>query len=124
MQKVFGFSKAKRLNTPSDFRAVFKNPLRSGSPCFTVLASPNGREVSRLGVVVAKRYIRLAVTRNWIKRKIRENFRLYQDKLLGLDIVVLVRCTTIELKRASNLTEILCQQWAEIGKKWKNVCAG
>jgi len=45
----------------------------------------------RLGIAVPKRWIKKAIQRNRIKRKIRESFRVNQYKLFYLDIVVVVR---------------------------------
>jgi len=45
----------------------------------------------RLGIAVPKRWIKTAIQRNRIKRKIRESFRVNQYKLFYLDIVVVVR---------------------------------
>lgn len=45
----------------------------------------------RLGIVVAKRNVKLAVKRNKLKRMIRESFRLQQQLLMGLDVVVVVK---------------------------------
>jgi ribonuclease P protein component len=44
-----------------------------------------------LGLAIAKKNIRKAVTRNIIKRAVRENFRLQQHLLINMDIVVLAR---------------------------------
>lgn len=41
--------------------------------------------------MVAKRYVRLAVERNKLKRAIRESFRHQQLQLAGLDVVVVVK---------------------------------
>lgn len=46
---------------------------------------------ARLGVVVAKRNVRLAVARNRLKRFVRESFRLLQANLRGLDVVVVIK---------------------------------
>lgn len=53
-----------------------------------MLARPNGLNIGRLGIVVAKRFVPLSVNRNLIKRLIREAFRYHQHRLGGLDIVV------------------------------------
>lgn len=42
-------------------------------------------------MVVAKRNVRLAVARNKIKRLVRESFRQEQQRLQGLDIVVVIK---------------------------------
>lgn len=46
---------------------------------------------ARLGMVVAKRNVKLAVDRNKLKRLIRESFRLQHQQMQGLDVVVVVK---------------------------------
>lgn len=48
-------------------------------------------DYARLGLAVSKRKARLAVQRNRLKRLIRESFRVNQQRLSGLDIVVIPR---------------------------------
>jgi len=52
------------------------------------------RDYPRLGIVVSKRNCALAVNRNRIKRIIREQFRLKQHALHGIDLVVLLKSST------------------------------
>lgn len=49
---------------------------------------PNGLEVARLGVVVAKRLARRANVRNLVKRIVREQFRRNRAALKAFDLVV------------------------------------
>ena len=56
---------------------------------FTVLYRDNGKRAPRLGLAVSKKNCRQAVGRNRIKRIVRESFRLNQNRLPGIDIVVL-----------------------------------
>jgi len=42
-------------------------------------------------MVISKQSIKLAVDRNRIRRVIRESFRMQQNNLSGLDIIVLIR---------------------------------
>jgi len=72
---------------------VLKNGKRVSNKelSFAVLANEEGH--ARLGVALAKRFIKKAVQRNQIKRQIREAFRLSQD-LPAVDIVVLTRKST------------------------------
>lgn len=58
------------------------------NPFFQVYARPNGLDVARLGLVVGKKVAKQAVRRNFIKRSIRETFRLNHDRLIGFDFVV------------------------------------
>jgi len=48
----------------------------------------NGLGLSRLGLIVPKRFIPLSVDRNLMKRHVREWFRLRQAALKGRDVLV------------------------------------
>lgn len=93
------FSRNSRLTSPSDFQKVFDSNTRSADSCFVVLARTNGLDVPRLGFAISARRVRLAVTRNLVKRVVRESFRLHQDRLCGLDIVVLVQKPILKADR-------------------------
>lgn len=56
-----------------------------------MFAARSGTGRARLGIVVAKRNVKLAVDRNKLKRQIRESFRQQQLTLAGLDVVVVVK---------------------------------
>lgn len=94
----FGLPKQSRILTRSGFGSVFDGQCRVGDNWFTVFALP--RESAdlgpRLGLVVGRKVSPLAVTRNRIKRNIREAFRLTQHELTGMDFVVLARSTATE----------------------------
>lgn len=80
-----------RLGKPCDYKKVFAKPVKSTDKFFTLLAINNELNHPRLGLAIAKKNIRKAVTRNTIKRAVRENFRLRQHLLCNIDIVVLAR---------------------------------
>ncbi|WP_183411447.1 ribonuclease P protein component [Litorivivens lipolytica] len=85
------FGKASRLLNARDFKNVFDHArLKVSSPELLFLAVPNHLPHARLGLVIAKKNVRLAVQRNRVKRIIRESFR-QQQVVTGLDIVVLAR---------------------------------
>ena len=70
------FPKSSRLLNSHDYVEVFNNcSIRAGSTTGTVLALPVSNNCSRLGIIVAKKNVRLATDRNRIKRLIREYFR-------------------------------------------------
>ena len=50
-----------------------------------------GKSDSRLGIIVAKKNVKLAVQRNRIKRLLRESFRNKRDSLPNIDIIVLAK---------------------------------
>jgi ribonuclease P protein component len=87
------FPKRSRLLRSTEFRAVLGNPTKIGSrdARFTVFAVRNGRDHARIGIAVSRKAARAAVTRNRIKRQVRESFRAAQRDLGGLDLVVLAQ---------------------------------
>ena len=72
-------------------------PLKISHQHLLILFKPNGSLHPRLGLMVGKRIAKLAVTRNSIKRVIRESFRAKQNEIKGFDIVVIARhqCDTL-----------------------------
>ena len=83
-----------------------------------MLATVNGMERPRLGLAIAKRYVKLAKDRNRIKRLTRESFRLNQHKLAGLDFVVMARTAAIQADHES-LSRSLQRHWARLVKECK-----
>ena len=86
-----GFPRQLRIIKASDFKKVFKNPVKSTDRFFTILAIQNEYSHPRIGLAIAKKTVKKAVRRNAIKRITRESFRLHQHSLGSLDIVVLAR---------------------------------
>ncbi len=99
---------------------MFSQPIQSRSTYFTVLARPNGKTFPRLGVVIAKRYVRSSVDRSRLKRLIRESFRVHQQALAGLDVIVLRRNGERKEMVEAKLPNILEKQWQEVVWRWKN----
>ena len=86
------FPKAVRLLTASDYSNVFQDvQLRVSSQNFLILAKDQKSETARLGIIVAKKNVKLAVQRNRIKRLLRESFRNERESLPKLDIIVLAK---------------------------------
>jgi len=79
------------LGKPAEYKKVFARPVKSTDKFFTLLAIRNDFSHPRLGLAIAKKNIKKAVTRNLIKRAIRENFRLQQHTLINIDVIVLAR---------------------------------
>lgn len=87
----FRFTKADRIKTSTEYQVLSKNGDRSYSDDFVVISRRNQVSRSRLGITVSKK-VGKAVTRNRIKRIIREYFRLNRGILQGrLDINVIAR---------------------------------
>ncbi|MDP2560507.1 ribonuclease P protein component [Psychrobium sp. 1_MG-2023] len=114
----YSYSRELRLLTPANFQKVFKNPLRAGSPQLTILACPNDLDHPRLGLVIPKKQLKLAVDRNQVKRVIRDNFRLKQHNLQSLDYVIIAKggigkLTNDELNKLTN------KLWKKIARRYK-----
>lgn len=92
------FKREHRLLKPKEFKQVFdKTEWRSGSPQLLLLATSNQQNQARIGFVLAKKNIKLAVDRNRIKRIVRESFRHNKHELAAIDLVVLGRKGLAEL---------------------------
>ena len=86
-----GFSKRRRLQERRDFHLAFKTGRRINTKSAHIVVLRNDLGVSRLGISVNKR-IGNAVTRNRIKRYVREAFRRNPDlRYQSADIVFIVR---------------------------------
>ena len=88
----FLFQPKHRLLTKHSFSRVFEqNTIRASRGAILLLAAKNDLGHARLGLVVRKKFVKTAVGRNLIKRLAREEFRLRQHQLQGVDIIVLNR---------------------------------
>ena len=87
---LYSFSPEVRIRCAADYKSVFDGALfKVHQPHFLFLAKCTEQPKSRLGIVVAKKKVRRAHERNRIKRIARESFRLHQQNLDLLDIVVM-----------------------------------
>lgn len=115
-----GFPKALRLLTPADFKQVFDAAdLRVSSKEILILARANLLNRPRLGLVIAKKHIRLAVQRNRVKRVVRESFRAQQIVLAGalsVDAIILARGGLDRLDNPA-LHEMMRQLWQQLQRK-------
>lgn len=121
LKQMFRFKRDARLLTPREFKRVMDRPtLRASSQGFVLLASENAGDFARIGFVLPRRRVRLAVARNRIKRIIRESFRHRQANLSGLDIVVMARdgLSTIENPALRTAVD---RQFDYLSGKWQNL---
>ena len=81
-----------------------------------ILAIPNQFDQSRMGLVVAKKNVRLAVNRNKVKRIFRESFRYQPDFHVPIDLVILARKGLGNMAKAE-IHSLLEQQWHKLRKK-------
>ncbi len=96
IEQNFNFPSELRLKKPAEYKKVFAKPVKSSDTYFTLLAIKNDFDHPRLGLAIAKKNIRKAVHRNVIKRAVRENFRIQQESLGNIDVVVLARREAVD----------------------------
>lgn len=109
------FGKTSRLLKASEYKRVFDHaPFRASHENLLILSRENELDHARLGLVVAKKNVRLAVSRNRFKRIVRESFR--KQHLPPIDVIVLARRNADALSN-SDLLSLLDQLWKRVAKK-------
>ena len=115
--KALNFPKSHRLLRPADYGKVFDDvQLKVPHRNFLILATPNNLGYARVGLVFAKRNLKLSVQRNRIKRQVRETFR-HQPDLPGMDIIVLGRQGLANLDNQA-VSSSLNSLWQRLTKKY------
>lgn len=78
-----------------EFRRIYAKGKSGVSPYLVVYIRPNRRGHNRLGVTVSTK-LGHAVVRNRVRRRVREIFRLNQEKLAqGYDFIVVARTRSV-----------------------------
>lgn len=108
------FGKSRRLLNAKDYSRVFDGAeAKASSKHLLLLAKRNTSGRHRLGLVIAKKHVRLAVQRNRIKRIAREFFRALPETRATMDVVLLARHGIDQLDNRQ-LSTILQQQWQRL----------
>jgi ribonuclease P protein component len=103
------FSGALKLN--HIFRRLYGTNGQS-SPLLVLYAKKNRLNQNRVGITVSKK-LGGAVVRNRVRRRLREVYRLHEDRFLpGYDIVVVARSRAIDAS-----FESLCQAYLTLAEK-------
>ena len=108
------FGRDRRLLNAADYSRVFDGAeARASHRNLLFLARRGECPHHRLGLVIAKKNVRMAVQRNRIKRIAREIFRQLPDDEITLDVVLLARRGIDQLDN-QELSTILRQQWQKL----------
>lgn len=84
----FGLGASQRLGRSADFERLLHEGRRESFSGFTFFHARRTLGPPRLGVLVTRKHAARATERNFIKRCIREAFRLEQERLGALDVLV------------------------------------
>jgi ribonuclease P protein component len=117
----FDFPRHRRLLNAGDYRRVFDQAeYKVSDQHLLILARPSLQNQSRLGLVISKKGIKLAVHRNRVKRIMRDSFRnfctLTNEFSQPLDIVILSRKGLGELNNEA-VHRLMHKQWSRLRKK-------
>jgi ribonuclease P protein component len=107
------FPPSRRMRRPVEFKRAYAGGKRLGNEFFTANTQPNDLTWARLGMSIAARNLRRAVDRNRVRRLIRESFRMHQQQLPCVDIVIGARTAVMAADRAT-LRASLEKLWHKI----------
>ena len=111
------FRPAQRLRRPGEFKSAYATGRRFGNELFTATVRPNDGPGARLGLSIAARTVGNAVSRNRLRRLVREEFRHQQHTLPAADIVIGAR-SAARTASAPLLREALQRLWQQINEAW------
>ena len=107
-----GFPRAVRILSKKDFDRVYATRRRIGDAVFSIHFAPSPAGHARLGLSVGAKTVGNSVSRNRVKRVVRDWFRLHRDALPPLDLVVGTRNGARSAHNA-----VLRESLAALGKK-------
>lgn len=104
-QTSYQFHVQLKLRTALDYQKTFKGPIKLVVGNLKLFAAPNALGYPRLGTAISRKKAKNAVSRNRVKRIIRETFRLHQHELPSVDIVLII------LRKVDNIDKKKLQAW-------------
>ncbi|OGV76552.1 MAG: ribonuclease P protein component [Methylotenera sp. RIFCSPLOWO2_02_FULL_45_14] len=89
--KTYSLEKQAKMIKTDDFSSVFNFRKRISTLYLAMHYQPNMHQRARLGLVVGKKTAKLAVSRNYMRRVLREFFRLKQHEICHVDLIIRVQ---------------------------------
>jgi ribonuclease P protein component len=108
MVQTYRLVKLAKMIKTDDFSSVFNFRKRISTEHLAIHYQPNMHNRARLGLVVGKKTAKLAVSRNYMRRVLREFFRLQQHEICHVDLIIRVQkkfseVDFIQIKQEFNL---------------------
>jgi ribonuclease P protein component len=94
-KKLNSFSAGQRIPCSEGFANCLKSKSIANQ-YFKLYFAPNQVKYARLGIIASKKCMHQAIERNTNKRAVREIFRSHSIKSKNLDLVVLIRQTSMQ----------------------------
>lgn len=91
MVQTYRLVKQAKMIKTDDFSSVFNFRKRFSLKYLVMHYQPNSLQRARLGLVVGKKTAKLAVSRNYMRRVLREFFRLNQHDICEVDLIIRVQ---------------------------------
>jgi ribonuclease P protein component len=105
--------KDNRIKSPVIFQKIFNQGKKKDNQYFKIIFCKNDKNISRFAVIVSTKVHRLAVERNFLKRKIKNILRELTTSLpQGFDTLIVVKkqCLDISFNEIKNqLKELLTE---------------
>ena len=103
------FARCHRLTRTDEFSSVFgfRRAIRGKLLTVHYQPRPDGENGARLGLVIAKKFLRRAVDRNQVKRIVREQFRCLRGDLPPVDVVARLTVKSARIDRKLLADEVV-----------------
>lgn len=107
--KRFSLSRRERITSTKEFRLSLNKSAFYVVKSIKIGVSRNDLGISRIGVSMRRENFRLAVTRNKLRRYVREAFRLNKERIAkGYDIIVMPRAQAAGLDYGRFCEDLIC----------------
>jgi ribonuclease P protein component len=104
-----------KLRTAQQFKKAFSHAKKLSSDKYYLLFKVNNLDYPRLGILIAKKNVAKATSRNRLRRKVKESFRLHQHQIKGYDVLFIAYKSLDELNN-EELRQCLEKQWQYLAK--------
>lgn len=92
------FRKRERIGKRDDFARVYAGKCSAGDELMVVYAAANDLPYARIGISVSRK-VGIAVRRSYVRRRIREAFRLNKERIpQGVDLICIAKAPAGEKK--------------------------